>query len=88
MDQLVNPAPPCAPAESDADCDMFLSYFTDKMESIRASINPNITYSDVPYLQQDSLNQFNPITMSELLVTVSHMRVLSSSPLDVIPTKY
>lgn len=85
VDRLVNPASPCAPAESDADCEMYLSYFTDKLESIQASINPSATYSDVLCSQQDSWSLFYLITLSELLV--SDMRV-SSSPHDVIPTKF
>lgn len=34
IDQLVNPAPPCTPAESNADCEKVLSYFNDKIEFI------------------------------------------------------
>ena len=47
----------------------------------------NADYSDNHYPQRDDFNQFYPITLSELLDTVSHMRV-SSSPLDVVPTKF
>lgn len=48
FNQLVNPTPPSAPLDSDADCEMFLSYFTSKVESIKASIIPSATYSDAP----------------------------------------
>ena len=56
------------------------------MESIKDSLTPNATYS-VLHSQQDSFNQFYPITLSELLETVSYMRV-SSSLLDVISTTF
>lgn len=46
VDQLVNPAPPCAPVESD-ECEIFSSYFTDKVESIKVSITPDPSYPDV-----------------------------------------
>lgn len=85
-DQLVNPATPCVPVESDADCEMFLNYFTDEVKSVRASITPNATYLDILY-PQENCNQFYLIAMSEFLKTVTHMRV-SSSPLDVLPTKF
>lgn len=47
VDQLVNPAPPCAAAESDTDCETFFSYFTDKVKSVKVYIPASATYSDV-----------------------------------------
>ena len=38
VDQLVNPIPPCASAGSNDDCELFLSYFTNKVVSIRARV--------------------------------------------------
>ena len=60
------------------------SYFTDKLESVKASITPSATYSDINH-PQDSLSQFYPIFLSELLETESYMRV-SSRPFNVMPT--
>lgn len=74
VDQLVNPAPLCASVESDGNCEMIFFNFTDKVESIRASISPHITHSDVPHPQQDSFKQFYPLTLSELLETVCYMQ--------------
>ncbi len=87
VDLLVNPPPPMVPIESDADCDTFLSYFNDKVESIRASITPSAYFSDVFYSQKEIFSQFYPITLPELLDVVSHTRV-STSPLDVIPSRF
>ena len=53
---------------------------------MRAYITPDPSYFEVPQSQQDILNNFDPINLSELLETVSHMNV-SSSPLDIVPTK-
>ncbi len=33
--------------DSDVDCDMFLSYSIDKIESVRASITPSASFSGV-----------------------------------------
>lgn len=86
VDMLVNPNPPRVPAETDADCEMFLSYFTDKVVSIRKSIIPNSTIPEISLPQHDTLDRLFPITFAEPLET-PHMRV-TSSHLDVIPTKF
>lgn len=62
---------------------MFLSYFADKLDSIRASITPDTNCLDVTHPQQESFNQFYPNTLSELLEIIAEMRV-SSCPLDII----
>jgi len=41
IDYLLNLAPHYASVESDAECELLLYYFTDKVESIRASNTPN-----------------------------------------------
>uniref|UniRef100_A0AAQ6IB00 Reverse transcriptase domain-containing protein n=1 Tax=Anabas testudineus TaxID=64144 RepID=A0AAQ6IB00_ANATE len=88
VDKLVNPTPPSIPAESDADCEKFLSYFNDKIESIRASVIPNSSPVIVSHpFRECTLSQFPPMTLFELLQTVSKMKP-SSSPVDVIPTKF
>ncbi len=65
----------------------FLSYFNDKVESIRASVTCSASFSDVFYSQKEIFSQFYPITLPELLDVVSRTRV-SASPLDVIPSRF
>ena len=85
--QLINPVPPGAPAESDADCEKFLLHFVGKVENIRISIRTNPSFTDVSPPYRDTLSIFTPISLPELLKIISNMRV-SSSPLDIIPTKF
>ena len=91
VDALINTPPPSVPIESDADCNLFLSYFNNKVESIRASITPSASFSDAFsdafYSQKDILNQFFPLTLPELLDVVSHTR-MSICPFDVIPSRF
>lgn len=51
----------------------FLSYFTNKVESIRASITTNTTY-------------FDKIVLTSFILLSYYS--LSSSPPDIIPTKF
>ena len=83
VDQLVNPVPP----ESDADCEKFLLHFVGKVENIRLSITTNPTITDVSPPYRYTLSIFTPISLPELLKINSNMSV-SSSPLDIIPTKF
>lgn len=78
VDHLVNPVPPSVPVNSVADCEMFLSYFKDKVESTRASLIPSASFNDVFYQQKDIFSEFYPITLSELLEVVLHTRVSSA----------
>ena len=86
MISIQDPNPPSAPAESDSDCDNFLYFFTEKVDTIRASITPDPSFLKVPHSQQVIPTKFDPITLTELLHTVSHMKVCDS-PLDIVPTK-
>ncbi len=63
VDLLVNPVPPCVPAESDADCEIFLSCFTSKVESIRTSVTSTASRSGLPYLQQDSFRAYSHLAL-------------------------
>ena len=87
VNQLINPVPPGAPAESDADFEKFLLHFVGKVENIRISIRTNPSFTDVSPPYRDTLSIFTPISLPELLKIISNMRV-SSSPLDIIPTKF
>lgn len=55
VDQLLNPAPLCFPSESNTDCEKFLSYFNDKVESIRASVIPNTIHFNDDHLPRESI---------------------------------
>ncbi len=66
---------------------MFLSYFNDKAASVRKSVIPDFTHQDISHPQCATFDRFHPIALSELLETLSHMRV-TSSPLDILPTKF
>ena len=64
-----------------------MSFFVDKVASVRASITPSssIIPLPIPFKRSPILNCFLPISLHELTEIVSSMRI-SSSPLDILPT--
>jgi len=74
VDQLVNPALPCAPA----DCEKFLLHFAGKVEIIRSDITPSPAFLDVDHPLGDSLSNFSAVTLPELADIMSLMRISSS----------
>lgn len=57
------------------------------MELLRLGITPIPTFLDTDQPHQDSLSYFSSITLPELLEIMS-IKIVSSSPLDIIPTKF
>lgn len=78
----MNPVSPDAPIVSNADYEKFLKCLIDKIEDIRLNIHSPTSLPDVACPQLDTKNQY-----LELTDTITHMTP-SSSPLDIIPTKF
>ena len=86
INTLVNPAPPPIPVYSNSDCELFLSFFIDKVNNIRSNITPPTALTPPPCPPLvPSLCQFRTISLEELIPIVSHMHP-STSPGDTIPT--
>ena len=85
VDRLVNPAPTPVPVLSNIDCEMFLSFFINKITNIRNSIVPLTTPTvTVVCPTPPPLSEFNQISIAHLTKILSKMHP-SSCPLDVIP---
>lgn len=74
---------------STGECEKFVSSFVDKINGIRSSIVPPSSPSPMTELFHTCpilLDQFSPITLSDLIDTVSHTRS-SMCSLDIMPPK-
>lgn len=65
-------------------CERFLHFFTDKIVSTRACISQPFYDPSIPSLCTSVFTQFEPVSLSILKDTVSHMKP-SGSPADAIP---
>ena len=65
----------------------FLSFFINKIETIRLQIPSSSADNSVPPYIPSSLNQFEPSTLPLIISTISLMKS-SSSQLDLIPTPF
>ena len=87
INQLVQPAPVTISATSTEDCELYLSFFVNKIKNIRSKILPPSAISVPPSRITNLLTHFAPITMETLVETISHLR-LSSCNLDILPPKF
>ncbi len=85
IDKLVSPAPPPVLVFSNDNCELFLSFFINKISDIRSRISPcGALESNYPSCAP-ILSNFSPVSWEQLTATVSRM-CPSTSPLDIVPT--
>ncbi|XP_030601343.1 uncharacterized protein LOC115791283 [Archocentrus centrarchus] len=82
--QIVTPASPTSPIQSNEDCENFLSFFIGKVNNIRANINPSVSSSALLPTRPSIFKLFTNIIKRPPSV-VDSMKP-SSSSIDVLPT--
>ena len=87
IQSVINPSPSQQIEATPEKCEEFLQHFLGKIEGIRQQLSSGPSVPGECPLPPFQLTSFNPITLTALLETVSHMKT-SSCPLDIIPTAF
>ena len=90
IDSVINPRPSVLPDASTATCEEFVTFFTDKVASVRQNIGNIVVSSDyvcAPPTHSAVFEQFESISLSSLSKVVNGLKS-TNCPLDVIPAKF
>lgn len=85
ISKIVSPLAPQVPVHSKSDCNRFLHAFVNKVQDIRATINPSLETISYGSASSYSWDSFSPVTCEDIKGLLSKVKP-SSSPLDVLPT--
>lgn len=83
INSVINPPPTTHLQGSSATCENFLSFFVDKVATIRSQISPPAYDPSVPPYSSFVLNHLEPVSPSTLAEVVSHLKP-SMCHLDII----
>uniref|UniRef100_A0A3B3BU57 Reverse transcriptase domain-containing protein n=1 Tax=Oryzias melastigma TaxID=30732 RepID=A0A3B3BU57_ORYME len=88
ISDIVMPRPPAVPIHSNDDCETFLSFFIEKVRSVRNSMRLTAASASVSSPSPPRpviLDTFSPVSLPELVRLVGTMKS-SSCSLDLLPT--